>query len=192
MRLCSSAVSQSVSIVWDDNAHGKAANPMNSKTINPSVRTADLVIERTLNAPRERVWQMWTDPEHLMQWWGPEYFISPSARIDLRVGGKYLFCMRTPEGQDLYSTGVYKEIVPVERLVYTDSFSDAQGSVVSGAEYGAGEDFPSELLVSVTLQEEDGKTRMTLKHAGLPAGPIQAMTGLGWNTSFDKMAKALA
>lgn len=71
-----------------------------------------LVIRRILDAPREAVWKAWTDPDRLMRWWGPEGFTSPACRIDLRVGGKYLFCMRSPEGKDYWSTGVYRDIVP--------------------------------------------------------------------------------
>ena len=70
------------------------------------------VITQVLDAPREAVWNAWTDPTRFMLRWGPKGFISPACEIDLRVGGKYLACMRSPEGQDYWSTGVYREIVP--------------------------------------------------------------------------------
>lgn len=54
----------------------------------------DIVITRVFDAPRELVWKAWTDPEHLMRWWGPKEFTSPACKVDLRVGGKYVFCMR--------------------------------------------------------------------------------------------------
>jgi len=60
----------------------------------------ELVMERILDAPRERVWKAGTDPEQMMRWWGPERFTAPVCKIDLRVGGKYHFCMRSPEGKD--------------------------------------------------------------------------------------------
>ena len=87
-------------------------------------RYEELVITRVLDAPREAAWKAWTDPTRFMLWWGPKGFISPACKIDLRVGGKYLACMRSPEGQDYWSTGVYREIVPKVKLVYTDNFSD--------------------------------------------------------------------
>ena len=87
----------------------------------------ELVITRVLDAPREAVWKAWTDPTRFMLWWGPKGFISPACKIDLRVGGKYLACMRSPEGQDYWSTGVYREIVPRERIVCTDNFADERG-----------------------------------------------------------------
>jgi uncharacterized protein YndB with AHSA1/START domain len=96
----------------------------------------ELVITRVFDAPRELLWKAWTDPERLMRWWGPKHFTSPFCEIDLRVGGKYLNCMRSPEGQDFWSTGVYKEIVPMQRLVCTDCFADEKGNVVPASHYG--------------------------------------------------------
>jgi len=153
-----------------------------------------LVIERVFDAPRELVWKAWTDPEHLMRWWGPKDFTSPAAEIDFRVGGKYLFAMRSPEfneGESIWSTGVYREIVPLERIVCTDSFADADGNVVPATHYGMGADIPVEMLVTVTFEDLDGKTRMTLRHEGLPAGEMKDGAGAGWNESFDKLAESL-
>jgi uncharacterized protein YndB with AHSA1/START domain len=156
------------------------------------VATRELFIERIFDAPRELLWKAWTDPQHIMRWWGPKDFTAPVAKIDFRVGGTYLFCMRSPDGQDYYSTGVYREIVPLQRIVYTDSFADENGKVVSAAHYGMGEDFPLELLVTLTFEDyEDGKTRFTLRHAGMPEGENSEMAGLGWNQSLDKLAETL-
>lgn len=151
-----------------------------------------LVITRVFDAPRELVFKAWTDPELMAQWWGPKDFTTPACKIDLRVGGKYLFCMRSPDGQDYWGTGVYREIVPPERLVYTDSFADAEGNVVPATHYGMSADFPMELEVTVTFEEYEGKTTMTLRHVGIPAGEMSDLTGAGWNESFDKLAVALA
>jgi len=96
----------------------------------------ELHITRFFNASREFLWRAWTEPEHVMQWWGPKGFTSPFCRIDLRVGGSYLYCMRSPEGQDFWSTGVYLEIVPMDRIVATDSFADEKGNVVPASYYG--------------------------------------------------------
>jgi len=90
----------------------------------------ELVVTGIFDAPVELVWKAWTDPEHVMRWWGPKGYTSPASEIDLRVGGKYLWCMRSPEGQNLWSTGVYREIAPFERIVCTNSFSDEKGNVV--------------------------------------------------------------
>lgn len=150
-----------------------------------------VVIERILDAPRELVWRAWTVPENLMLWWGPKDFTSPAAKIDLQVGGKYHFCMQAPDGQKLWSTGTYREIVPNERLVWTDSFSDEHGNVVSAQEYGMPADIPKEMKVTVILEAMGSKTKMTIIHEGLPEGDLHDATVIGWNESIDKLAKSL-
>ncbi len=151
-----------------------------------------LTITRVFNAPRELVWKAWTDPEHLMRWWGPKIFTSPACKIDFRVGGKYLFCMRSPEGKDFWSTGVYREIVPLERIVYSDNFADEKGNVVPASYYGLpGDHWPKEIVVTVTFEDLNGKTKMTLRCVGFPAGQASEMAKAGWNESFDKLADSL-
>lgn len=152
------------------------------------MKSDELVIVRTFDAARQRVWQAWTDPEQLMHWWGPKDFIAPGCKIDLRVGGRYLFCMRSPEEHDFWSTGVYREILAPEKLVCTDSFADDKGNVVPATYYGMGKDFPLELIITITLAEDDGKTTMTLRHRGIPAGEMRKLCAIGWNESFDKLA----
>lgn len=151
----------------------------------------ELVITRIFDAPPELVWKAWTDPEHFMRWWGPKDFTSPFCEIDLRVGGKYLNCMRSPDGKDYWSTGVYREIVPLERIVYTDSFSDSEGNVVSATQYGLSPDFPLEMLVTVTFEEHEGKTKLTLRHVGIPSGTDSGGAQQGWSESFEKLAESL-
>jgi uncharacterized protein YndB with AHSA1/START domain len=90
------------------------------------VTESELVITRVFDAPRELVFKMWTEPKRCKKWWGPKVFTSPVVKIDLRVGGRYLNCMRSPEGKDYWSTGIYREIIPMKRLVMTDSFADAK------------------------------------------------------------------
>lgn len=150
-----------------------------------------LVIERTFEAPRERLWQAWSDPELMKRWFGPKTFTTPFCTIDFRVGGKNLTCMRSPEGQDFWSTGEYREIVPLEKIVCTDSFADEQGNVVSAEYYGMGSDFPLELLVTVTFTEQNGKTTMTMVHEGMPPGEHTDGASGGWSESFDKLENLL-
>lgn len=150
-----------------------------------------LSITRIFDAPREEVWKAWTDPEHFKRWWGPKNFTTPVSKIDFRVGGKYLNSMRSPEGQEYWSTGIYREIVPFERIVCSDSFADEKGNVVPAAHYGMGGDWPLELLVTVTFEDAGGKTRMTLRHEGIPEGTMSEQTRAGWNESFDKLAESL-
>jgi uncharacterized protein YndB with AHSA1/START domain len=151
---------------------------------------SELVIERLFDAPRERVWKAWTDPETFKKWWGPKDFTCPFSKFDFRVGGKYLSCMRGPDGKDYWSTGTYKEIVPTRKIVFTDSFADESGKVVPSTDYGM-EGFPLELEVTVVLEAIGNKTKMTLTHVGLPEGDIRKECDAGWNQSFDKLMKLL-
>lgn len=164
---------------------------MTKKTLNDFVAEQELVITRVFDAPREHVWKAWIEPARVMRWWGPKNFTTPVARINLHEGGTYLNCMRSPEGRDFWSTGEYREIVPLERLVFTDSFADEQGNVVPASHYGMEGNWPLKLMVTVTFEALGNKTRMTLHHTGIPAGTMKELTQAGWNESFDKLAAYL-
>jgi len=150
-----------------------------------------LFITRIFNAPLKKVWEAWTNPEMVKQWWGPKYYTAPIVKIDFKVGGSSLYSMRSPEGQDIWSTGAYKEIVPMERIVSTDSFADADGNMVPASDYGMNGDWPLELTVTVTFQEVDGKTRLSIQHSGFPDHENKNMAEAGWNESLDKLEEYL-
>jgi uncharacterized protein YndB with AHSA1/START domain len=150
-----------------------------------------LKIVRVFNAPIERVWKRWTDPDEFMCWWGPKDFTAPYAKLDIRPGGKYLSSMRDPSGKEYWSTGIYREIIEPNRLVYTDSFADEHGNIVDASYYGMGENIPREMEVEIEFEDIGGKTRMTLEHCGLPEGEDQKNAKEGWNQSFDKLEECL-
>jgi uncharacterized protein YndB with AHSA1/START domain len=108
-----------------------------------------------------------------------------------RVAGAYLYCMRSPEGEHYWGTGIYREINEPEQFVYTDSFADDKGNVVPATHYGMSPDFLLEMLVTVTLEEHDGQTKLTLVHSGIPAGEDRDGAEQGWSESFDKLADYL-
>jgi uncharacterized protein YndB with AHSA1/START domain len=148
-----------------------------------------IVIERTFDAPVDLIWQLWTQPELFKTWYGPKGFTVPVAEMDVRVGGKHLFCMETPDGSmKMWSTGEYTEVVPNKRLVYTDSMADEHGNVVLPSTYGMNDaEHPATTEVTVLLEDLDGRTKMVMKHAGLPANEQGASNG--WEQSFTKMAE---
>ncbi len=152
--------------------------------------TNELVITREFNAPKELLWKAWTDPEHCKRWWGPKNYTSPVCNIDLRVGGKYLSSMRSDDGLDIWSTGVYREIIPFKKLVLTDSFSDDKGTPIHASNYNMPGNWPPELLITVEFEEQDGRTEMTLTHERLPE-EMKDMCRDGWNESFDKLDEQL-
>src|SRR5512137_1895627 len=108
---------------------GKLDATQTGTTPEATPRQGELLITREFDAPVSHVWKTWTDPVSIRRWWRPKDYTCPSASIDLRVGGSYLFCMRSSKGMDIWSTGVYKEIIPSRRIVSTDSFADEMGNV---------------------------------------------------------------
>jgi uncharacterized protein YndB with AHSA1/START domain len=152
----------------------------------------ELVITRVLDAPRSLVFKSWTEPERLMRWWAPKGFTTPFCKIDLRVGGVFHYCMRSPEGRDIWGRGVYREITPPALLVYTDAFADADGNPVPPAHYGMSSGHPADTLVTVTFAEHDGKTTLTLRHSILESVEEREGTRQGWTEMFDRLAEDLA
>ena len=150
----------------------------------------EIVINRVFNLPVSVVWFAWTDAEYFKKWWGPRGFTCPSSKMEARVGGKYLSCMRGPDGKEFWSTGVVKELIPERKLVVTDSFSDDKGNIKPASEYGMPGDWPKELLITVYLEEADGATKMKLKHQGIP-NEMREDCIKGWNESFDKLEEKI-
>lgn len=151
----------------------------------------DLIIERIFDAPAGRVWQAWTEPELIKKWWGPAGYTAPVATVDLRIGGSYLFCMRSAEGKDYYTTGTYLDIVPFKRITASDSFADKEGNIVPASYYEMEEDLPLSMMMAVELEPLEGKTRFTLKHQGAPNEAVKQDMQTYWNESFDKMEAIL-
>lgn len=156
-----------------------------------------LVLTRVLDVPRRRAWKAWTDPKDIKRWWGPKDYTAPHIDIDLRVGGKWLYCMRGMglDGvvRDFWNTGEFLEVVPLEKLVSTVRFSDEHGNPVPASEQGVPGDWPEEIRETVTFEDVEGgrKTKVTIREAGIP-GVMTEMASLGWKQSLDKLTRALA
>lgn len=143
----------------------------------------DLVLRRTFDAPRELVFRVWTDPQHVAQWWGPEGFTNPVCEVDLRVGGALRIHMRAPNGVVYPMTGVFKEIKEPERLVFVSSALDENGKSMF------------DILNTVTFVEEQGKTLLTLQARVITttAQAPQYLKGMemGWSQSLVRLGKYL-
>jgi uncharacterized protein YndB with AHSA1/START domain len=122
---------------------------MNSAT---DTSERELVLTRLIDAPRAKVYQAWTDAEQLKKWFAPLPWTTPHAELDVRAGGANLIVMRSPEGQDMPNSGVYLEVAPNERLVFTDAYSEAW--LPSAKPF---------MTVILTFADEDGKTRYTAR-----------------------------
>jgi uncharacterized protein YndB with AHSA1/START domain len=127
---------------------------------------ADFVITRVIDAPVEMVWRASTEPEQLMQWWGPEHFKMTVASIDLQSGGMFHYGLEAPAGFKMWGRFVYREVSAPNRLVFVVSFSDEQGNITRHPMVPT---WPLEVLNIITLTEENGKTLLTLS-----GGPINA------------------
>ncbi len=137
-----------------------------------------LNISRTFAAPRDQVYAAWTEPEHLKRWWGPEGVTAPVVEIDLRTGGRYRTCMRTPEG-DRWVGGEYTEVTPPERLVFTWSWE---------GDYTA--DSP-ETLVTVEFRDLGDMTEVALTHERFGSTESRDHHRHGWSSSLDCLEQAL-
>lgn len=153
----------------------------------------ELIIARTFDAPRELVFACWTQPEHFMRWWGPHGFDAPSCTIDLRVGGAIHFNMHSAEhGMDIWAGGVFQEVDPPSRIVFTDYFSDPEGNKVSPTSFGMSEAMPEEMTVTVDFVEHAGKTTLVMRQTIPAIAPEREGATVGWGESFDKLDAYLA
>jgi uncharacterized protein YndB with AHSA1/START domain len=156
--------------------------------------TEDLVVKRIVDAPLEMVWKSWTDPEQVKRWWGPKYYSSPWCKIDLRQGGKYIFCMRAPQnmgGQDSYTAGTYSRIIPMERLEFTQGLADKDGNRIDPAEIGMPPDFPSEVHTVIEFRRKGNFTELTITERDWPVGQMFVFSLAGMHQSIDKLAESL-
>jgi len=151
--------------------------------------TERMVVTRIFDAPRELVWKAWTDPKYVMQWWGPKGFTSPSCEIDFRVGGKFLWCMKTPEGQVGWNGGEYHEIVPYEKIVFSMYFSDSKGNKLEAAELGI-EHEAIEDAYDVVLFEDlgNGQTKLTFLGNDTMRDALESGQLEGWKETLEKVA----
>lgn len=126
----------------------------------------ELLITRTFNAPRELVFQCWTQPEHLAHWWGPTGMELEVLSHDLRPGGAFHFSMKAPDGFQMWAKFVYNEITSPEKLVYTSSFSDAEANIIRAPFSPI---YPLEVFNSMKFEEQDSRTVLTLR-----GGPVNS------------------
>jgi uncharacterized protein YndB with AHSA1/START domain len=142
--------------------------------------TRELTITRVFDAPRRLVFKLWTDPKHLARWFGPRDYPATSVAMDVRPGGRWRHCLRSPDtGNELWLGGVYREITPPERLVFSFAWEEE-------GERGL------ETLVTVTFTEQDGKTTMIFRQAPFQSDQERDGHSYGWNSTFDRLADHLA
>jgi uncharacterized protein YndB with AHSA1/START domain len=163
---------------------------MTEKTVNEKAR---MVVTRVFDAPRALVWKAWTDPQYMMQWWGPKGFTAPFCKMDFRVGGKFLCCMKSPDGQEFWNGGEYHEIVPQEKIVYSLYFADSKGNKVEAAHYGMEHEAIADAR-DMVIFEDFGKGQTKLTMIGNETMEDAKNSGQleGWNEILEKVAAVVA
>lgn len=134
-----------------------------------------LVIERVFDARPDLVFDAWTNPEHLTQWWGPNDFTLPFCELDFRVGGRYRFCMRSPEGEDHWVWGEYREIDPPRRLTFTWNREDAEGNIWNST------------VVRLEFSGESGKTNFKLRQTLFDTTIDRDDHNGGWTQCLERL-----
>ncbi|MES2361243.1 MAG: SRPBCC family protein [Pseudomonadota bacterium] len=141
----------------------------------------ELLLTRLIDAPREKVFQAWTDPKLLVQWFTPKPWQTVRAEVDVRPGGASLIVMRGPDGTEFPNRGVYLEVVPNQRLVFTDAFTEAWK--------------PSEkpfMTGVLTFEDEGGKTRYTARVLHWTVADREAHEKMGFYEGWGKATEQLA
>jgi uncharacterized protein YndB with AHSA1/START domain len=158
----------------------------------------EFVISRVFDAPRDLVWKCFTDPERMKQWWGPKGFTVIASNMDLRVGGTYHYGMKAPNGGAMWGIFKYREIVPQEKLVFVNSFSDEQGGITR---HPGHDKWPLTMLSTFTFEDAPGgQTKFTVRWQTLDATEEEQKTfdamhdsmTQGWGGTMDKLEAYLA
>lgn len=140
-------------------------------------------LSRTFDFPLDLVWSAWTEAKHVREWWGPRDFTNPVCEWDARPGGKILIHMRSPEGQVFEMPGEFYEVVPKEKIVFYAAVPNSDGTTIL------------EGVATVTFEERDGKTHLTLhdKGVGFSEAATYMLDGMkaGWSESLDRMREHL-
>lgn len=135
-----------------------------------------LVVRRMIAASPERLFEAWTEPTHLKQWWGPEGVSCIAAEIDLRVGGRYSIANKFPDGHVVWIVGEFQLIEPPHRLTYTWQLNESSGS--------------SE-LVSVRFEPRDSATEVIVTHTRIPDRTTRDRHETGWLGCLSGLAEYL-
>jgi uncharacterized protein YndB with AHSA1/START domain len=138
-----------------------------------------LVLSRVFDAPRGLLFKAWTTPEQVAAWWGPMGFVTTHCDMDIRPGGSFRFCMRSPEGEDRWKVGTYREIVAPERIVFTFAWADAN--------FTPGH----QTLVTVTLDDLGAKTRLTLRQEVFDTVDWCESHRIGWTSCLERFDRWL-
>jgi uncharacterized protein YndB with AHSA1/START domain len=141
------------------------------------VSDLDLIVTRLIDAPRAMVFKAWTDPTQVARWWGPKGYVTTHCEMDIREGGAYRCCMRSPKGTDHWKRGVYQEILAPERIVFTFAWEDPTGHP------------GHQTLITVTFEEAGAKTQLTLHQRVFDTVENRDSHRIGWTSCLERFAE---
>jgi uncharacterized protein YndB with AHSA1/START domain len=158
------------------------------------------IMSRVFDAPRDVLWKCFTEPERMKQWWGPKGFTVVVSDMDLRVGGTYHYGMKAPDGSPMWGLFTYREIMPREKLVFVNSFSDEKRGVTR---HPMAPTWPLRLLTTFTFEDAPGgKTKFTVRwqtldateveEAAFDSAPSRQSMSNGWGGTLDQLSAYLA
>jgi uncharacterized protein YndB with AHSA1/START domain len=161
------------------------------------IENPEFIILRVYNVPRGTLWEAWTVPDIMAKWWGPKGFIVGKYTMDLRPGGTYHYSMKSPDGSEMWGKFVYKEVTKPEKLVFVNSFSDAQCDITR---HPFSPTWPLETLSTMLFSEENGKAKITIKWSPINASEEEIKTfadGMasmqqGWTGTLDQLEEYLS
>jgi len=140
----------------------------------------ELVVRRLLPAPPDLVFEVWTQPEHIVRWWGPRGYTAFSCEMDVRPGGRWRVGMRSPDGKAMWTRGEFRELERPSRLVFTFAWEEPDGVLDD-----------RERLVTVSFTERSGQTEVVVRHAAFATIEARDRHGEGWSDCLDRFIEHL-
>lgn len=192
-----SCIATTISLI---NSDAKTEEKIYSITINTHTMVDspahDMIMTRVFDAPVDKVWNAWKEPDLVMRWWGPKFFTSPSCKMDFREGGTTIVCMRAPQeygGMDMYNSWTYKKIVPLKYIEYHFDWVDKDGNKIEPSSLGLPPNMPKDMKHIVEFKDlGNGKTEMTISEFGYASKELVDLSKSGMAECLDKMAAIFA
>lgn len=156
---------------------------MDNQAMTTTVGEREVALERTFDAPREKVFKAYTDPKEIAQWWGPQGWVTEVSTMEVKPGGTWHYCMRGPEGKESWGKAVYHEVKAPERLRYSDMFADSEGNAVKGM---------PETTVTVDFVDFEGKTRLVTRVEFASIADLENVLAMGMVQGIDQTWDRLA
>lgn len=162
---------------------------MSARAADRPAAAGTVKIERVFEAPRELVFDAWTQVDHLLQWYAPHGCTLRIVEVDARPGGRFHLCIHNPSFGDCWCVGRYREVVRPERIVYTLATADSEGNLIDPVQAGHDPRWPRETLVTVTFAEVRGATRLTLEQSVLESLAKHTGAHPSWLQMLDRLAE---